>query len=75
MYWAVTDTVKYLGIPFGQASVDHILVDLLEKRFYDGFKLWYRRARTLRVRLLIAQTMVLSRLWHYTQHVRIPETS
>ena len=30
--------------------------------------------RTLRDRLLVAQTMVLSRLWHYTQHVSIPET-
>ena len=51
---------KYLGIQFEQSSVDHILVDLLEQRFYDGFKLWYRRARTLRGRLLVAQTMVLS---------------
>ena len=65
---------KYLGIQFEQSSVDHILVDLLEQRFYDGFKLWYRWARTLRGRLLVAQTMVLSRLWHCTQHVRIPET-
>lgn len=68
------ETVKYLGIPFGQSSVDHVLVDSLEQRFYDGFKLWYRRARTLRGRLLVAQTMILSRLWHYTQHVSIPRT-
>ncbi|CAI5734027.1 unnamed protein product [Peronospora farinosa] len=68
------ETVKYLGIPFGQSSVDHALVDSLEKRFYDGFKLWHRRARTLRGRLLVAQTMILSRLWHYTQHVSIPGT-
>ncbi|KAF1318193.1 putative Pollike protein, partial [Globisporangium splendens] len=68
------ETVKYLGIPFGQSSVDEDLVEFLEQRFYDGFKLWYRRARTLRGRLLVAQTMVLSRLWHYTQHVSIPTT-
>ena len=61
-----TDSVNYLGIQFGQSSVDHILVDLLEQRFYDSFKMWYRRARTLRGRLLVAQTMVLSRLWHCT---------
>jgi hypothetical protein len=67
-----TETVKYLGIPFGQSSVDDDIVNFLEQRFYDGFKLWYRRARTLRGRLLVAQTMVLSRLWHYTQHVLIP---
>lgn len=67
-----TETVKYLGIPFGQSSVDDDLVEFLEQRFYNGFKMWYRRARTLRGRLLVAQTMVLSRLWHYTQHVSIP---
>jgi exonuclease III len=69
-----TETVKYLGIPFGQSSVDDDLVEFLEQRFYDGFKMWYRRARTVRGRLLVAQTMVLSRLWHYTQHVSIPAT-
>ncbi|KAF1331469.1 putative Pollike protein, partial [Globisporangium splendens] len=67
-----TETVKYLGIPFSQSPVDDNIVEFLEQRFYDGFKLWYRRARTLRGRLLVAQTMVLSRLWHYTQHVSIP---
>ena len=70
-----TDTVKYLGIPFGQSSVVDGLVLHLEQRFYDGFKLWYRRARTLRGRLLVAQTMILSRLWHYTQHVFIPRST
>ncbi|KAL8024079.1 putative reverse transcriptase domain, Endonuclease/exonuclease/phosphatase superfamily [Plasmopara halstedii] len=67
-----TETVKYLGIPFGQASVDDAIIEFLDQRFYDGFKAWYRRARTLRGRLLVAQTMVLSRLWHYTQHASIP---
>ena len=67
-----TETVKYLGIPFGQSPVAADLVTFLDERFYDGFKLWYRRARTLRGRLLVAQTMVLSRLWHYTQHVSLP---
>ena len=67
-----TDTVTYLGILFGQSSVDVGLVDFLERRFYDGFKQWYRRARTLRGRLLVAQTMILSRLWHHAHHVSIP---
>lgn len=44
------------------------------QRFCDGFTMWYRRARTLRARPLVAQTMVISRLWHYTQHVSIPAT-
>ncbi|KAF1328542.1 putative Pollike protein, partial [Globisporangium splendens] len=66
------ESVKFLGIPFSQSPVNDDIVNFLEQRFYDGFKMWYRRARTLRGRLLVAQTMVLSRLWHYTQHVSIP---
>lgn len=65
------ESVKFLGIPFSQSPVNDNIVNFLEQRFYDGFKMWYRRARTLRGRLLVAQTMVLSRLWHYTQHVSI----
>ena len=67
-----SETVKYLGIPFGQRHMDNTLLEWLDQRFYEGFQLWYRRARTLRGRLLVAQTMVLSRLWHYTQHVSVP---
>ncbi|KAF1326586.1 putative Pollike protein, partial [Globisporangium splendens] len=67
-----SESVKYLGIPFSQSTVDDRILESLDQRFYDGFKSWYRRARTLRGRLLVAQTMVLSRLWHYTQHVSVP---
>uniref|UniRef100_A0AAV1VNP9 Reverse transcriptase domain-containing protein n=1 Tax=Peronospora matthiolae TaxID=2874970 RepID=A0AAV1VNP9_9STRA len=65
------ESVKYLGILVSQSCVNDETVEFLDQRFYDGFKAWYRRARTLRGRLLIAQTMVLSRLWHYTQHASI----
>lgn len=68
------ESVKFLGIPFSQSPVNDDIVNFLEQRFYDGFKMWYRRARTLRGRLLVARTMVLSRLWHYTQHVSIPSS-
>ncbi|KAF1328765.1 putative Pollike protein, partial [Globisporangium splendens] len=68
------ESLKFLGIPFSQSPVNDDIVNFLEQRFYDGFKMWYRRARTLRGRLLVAQTMVLSRLWHYTQHVSIPSS-
>ncbi|KAF1315557.1 putative Pollike protein, partial [Globisporangium splendens] len=68
------ESVKFLGIPFSQSPVNDDIVNFLDQRFYDGFKMWYRRARTLRGRLLVAQTMVLSRLWHYTQHVSIPSS-
>ncbi|KAF1320325.1 putative Pollike protein, partial [Globisporangium splendens] len=66
------ESVKFLGIPFSQSPVNDAIVSFLDNRFYDGFKAWYRRARTLRGRLLVAQTMVLSRLWHYAQHVVVP---
>ncbi|KAJ0389957.1 hypothetical protein P43SY_010901 [Pythium insidiosum] len=33
------ETVKYLGIPFGQASVVQALLDDLDRKFYEGFKL------------------------------------
>ena len=56
------DSVKYLGIPFSQSSVDDLMMGFLEKRYYDGFRSWFRRARNVNWRLLVAQTMVLSRL-------------
>lgn len=66
------ETVSYLGILFGQQVTDSLILDNLDRRFYEGFQSWFRRARTLQGRLLIAQTMVLSRLWHYTAHVFVP---
>ncbi|KAF1320234.1 putative Pollike protein, partial [Globisporangium splendens] len=51
------ESVKFLGIPFSQSPVNDAIVSFLDNRFYDGFKAWYRRARTLRGRLLVAQTM------------------
>nr|CCA18927.1 AlNc14C59G4390 [Albugo laibachii Nc14] len=49
-----------------------MVISTLDQRFYDGFGVWFRRAHTVRGRLLVAQTMILSRLWHYTMHVDIP---
>ena len=68
-----TESVKYLGIPFSQSAVDEAMIEFLEDRFYSGFRHWFRRARTVRGRLLVAQTMVLSRLWHFTTHFNIPQ--
>ncbi|KAL7997747.1 hypothetical protein Plhal703r1_c32g0124191 [Plasmopara halstedii] len=47
-------------------------VRYLEERLFDGFRRWSHRARTFRGRLLVAHTMVLSRLWRYKVHVNIP---
>jgi hypothetical protein len=67
------ENVKFLGLLFGQDTTDDAIIEFLDRRFYEGFLLWFRRARTLRGRLLIALTMVLSRLWHYTVHVPVPD--
>lgn len=67
------ENVKFLGLFFGQDTTDDAIIEFLDRRFYEGFLLWFRRARTLRGRLLIALTMVLSRLWHYTVHVSVPD--
>ena len=68
----IDDTVTYLGILFGQKRVNNLIVEALDNRFYEGFRLWFGRARTLQGRLLIAQTMASSRLWHFTTHATIP---
>ena len=67
-----TELVKYLGISFSQSPVGASLIEFLEDRFYGGLRQWFRHARTVRGRLLVTQTMVLSRLWHFTTHFNIP---
>ncbi|KAF1336049.1 putative Pollike protein, partial [Globisporangium splendens] len=67
------ENVKFLGLLFGQDTTDDAIIEFLDRRFYEGFLLWFRRARTLRGRLLVALTMVLSRLWHYMVHVPVPD--
>lgn len=60
---APDNLVKYLAIPSCLINSD--------KRSYDGFCVWFLRARTVRGRVLIAQTIHLSRLRHYTIHAYI----
>ena len=49
------------------------MIEFLEDRFYGVFRQWFRRARTLCGRLLVAQTLVLLRSWHFTTHLNIPQ--
>nr|CCA24317.1 hypothetical protein UM06265.1 [Albugo laibachii Nc14] len=70
-----TESAKYLGIPFSQSPAGDLMIEYLEDRFYSGFRQWFRQARTVRGRLLVAQNMDLSRLWHYTTHFNIPQHS
>jgi hypothetical protein len=65
------ESVKYPGLRFCQESVEAATVHFLDERLFDEFLQWFRRARTLRGGLLVALTMVLSQLWHYTVHVNI----
>ncbi|EGZ12673.1 hypothetical protein PHYSODRAFT_250345, partial [Phytophthora sojae] len=68
-----SDTVKYLDIPFGQqVTKDHILAELNSKVF-RSFGVWARRARTIRGRLLLVHTVILSTLWHFTPHTSVPK--
>nr|CCA19887.1 AlNc14C81G5297 [Albugo laibachii Nc14] len=53
-----TESVKYLGIPFSQSPVGDLMIEFLEDRFYSVFRQCFRRARTVRGRLLVSQTMV-----------------
>nr|CCA22927.1 AlNc14C173G8057 [Albugo laibachii Nc14] len=66
-------SMKYLGIPFSQSPAGEAMIEFLEDSFYSRFRYWFPRARTVRGRLLVAQTMVLSRLWHFTTHFSIPQ--
>ena len=62
---------QVFGIPFAQTPTNSIVISTHENRFYDGFGVWFRRARTVRGRLVAAQTMILLREWHFTMQVAI----
>ncbi|POM81829.1 Pollike protein putative [Phytophthora palmivora] len=58
-----------------QQSYHHIDLGFkgLNQKFYRGFGIWGRRARTVRRRLLLVHTLILSTLWYYTEHISIPK--
>ena len=62
---------QVFGLPFAQTPTNSIVISTHENRFYDGFGVWFRRARTVRGRLVAAQTMILLRLWHFAMQVAI----
>ncbi|RHY60109.1 hypothetical protein DYB30_005852 [Aphanomyces astaci] len=64
--------VKYLGLMFGhQLPADHQL-NLVHERFMASFQQWGCRARTLQGRRLLANTVMLSLLWHVTAALPVP---
>ncbi|OWY97095.1 Pol Polyprotein [Phytophthora megakarya] len=66
------EIVKYLGIPFGHQVTNEQMLATLTTRFYRGFVVWGRRARTVQGRLLIVRSVIFSTIWHFTPHVTIP---
>lgn len=60
------EQVVYLGILFGLKVTEATLIEALHQRLYQHFSQWDHRARTYRGRLLIAQAVILSILWHFT---------
>lgn len=57
------NSVKCLGILFGYAP--HLMViATLDKRFYDGFGVCFRRTKEILSRLLIAQMIITAVTFH-----------
>lgn len=70
-YMGPEDLVKYFCIPFGRTPDHSMLFATLDKQFHVGFGIWFRRAWTMHVLVLIAQTTfhqvcgVTRRNWTY----------
>ena len=65
--------VRYLGILLGHHLDDQVQINALSDSFYQSFVTWGYRERTLRGRRLLVNTMILSKLWHYTAVIHIPD--
>ncbi|GMF30607.1 unnamed protein product [Phytophthora lilii] len=66
------ETVRYLGIPFGNCDTSLGLANDLDRKLTTKLRLWKGRARTLLGRKLIVQTLILSLLWYFTSAMIIP---
>ncbi|GMF32150.1 unnamed protein product [Phytophthora lilii] len=66
------ETVRYLGIPFGNCDTLLDLANDLDRKLITKLRLWKDRARTLLGRKLIVQTLILSLLWYFTSAMIIP---
>ncbi|RHY88949.1 hypothetical protein DYB35_009494 [Aphanomyces astaci] len=64
--------VKYLGLLFGHNLPADYQLNLLNERFMACFQQWGCRARTLQGRRLLANTVMLSLLWHVTMALPVP---
>jgi hypothetical protein len=64
----VTTSITYLGITIGPAVTLSAIERTLEDKLTAALNRWRYRARTLYGRLLLANSVVLSVLWHFTPH-------
>ncbi|RHY75448.1 hypothetical protein DYB30_006450 [Aphanomyces astaci] len=64
--------VKYLGLMFGHRLPSDYQLNLVNERFLSSFQHWGCRARTLQGRRLLANTVMLSLLWHVTAALPVP---
>ncbi|RLO10454.1 hypothetical protein DYB28_009497 [Aphanomyces astaci] len=64
--------VKYLGLMFGHRLPSDYQLNLVNERFLSRFQHWGYRARTLQGRRLLANTVMLSLLWHVTAALPVP---
>jgi hypothetical protein len=65
----VTSTIVYLGITIGPDVSALAAQQTLEDKLKAALHHWRFRARTVSGRRLLANTVVLSVLWHFTPHV------
>ncbi|KAF1333326.1 putative Pollike protein, partial [Globisporangium splendens] len=67
-----TESISYLGIEFSQCDDEARYLQKLDDVFYRSLKNWGRRARTIRGRVLLCKAVILSKLWHFTAHITVP---
>ncbi|GMF27259.1 unnamed protein product [Phytophthora lilii] len=65
------ETVRYLGIPFGNCDTSLGLANYLDRKLTTKLRLWKGRAKTLG-RKLNVQTLSLSLFWCFTSAMIIP---
>ena len=64
--------LRYLGIHLGHQLDPQRQLNTISDAFYTTFVEWGCRARTLKGRRLLVNTMILSKLWHYTAVLPVP---
>jgi hypothetical protein len=69
----VLASIKYLGISIGPVVTVDAVARELESKLTAALNRWKYRARTMLGRLLLANSVVLPILWHFTPHYDFPK--